>query len=199
MANWTIGTGSVMTHGRTRYGAGTPAIQYFQESTCPSTQVIKYGDVVSRDTTTSTGGLRIRRGYSSGGNGGNLLLIAQTILGIAAEASTSDGSTAGLVDPSSAAPGTAIKRKIGVFVAEPDAEFLGYLSAGASASSNNGDNFAVRFDSTNQVWMVDSTNSTAALVTVKQTGIPEGTEGDTNGPVYFKFLSSNVYLGTVSV
>jgi hypothetical protein len=39
---------------------------------------------------------------------------------------------------------------------------------------------------------VDSTNSTAALVTITITGIPEGTVGSTNGPVYFKFLSSNV-------
>jgi len=197
MADWTIGTGSVMTHGRTRYGAATPAIQYFQESTCPSTQVIKYGDIVSRDTTVSTGGLRVRRGYSSGGNGADLLLIAQTIIGIAAEGSTSDGSNSGNVDPSSSAPGTPIRKKIGVFVAEAGCEFVGYLTAGASASSNNGDNFAVRFDSTNQVWLVDSTNSTVALVTVKQTGIPEGTEGDTNGPVYFKFLTSNVYLGVL--
>jgi hypothetical protein len=194
MADWTIGTGSVMTHGRSRGGASTPVIQYFQESTCPSTQVIKYGDVVSRDTTVSTGGLRIRRGYSSGGDGANLLLIGQTIVGIAAEGSTSDGSTTGNVDP---VAGAIVKKKLGVFVAEPDTEFVGYLSAGASASSNNGDNFAVRFDSTNQVWMVDSTNSTAALVTVKQTGVVDGTEGDTNGPIYFKFLSSNVYLGVI--
>ena len=199
MADWTIGTGSYITHGRARSGGGTPSIQYFQESTAASTAVIKIGDVVVRDTVVTTGGLRVRRGASSGGNGANLLLIGQTIVGIASEGSTSDGSTAGLVDPSSAAPGTPIKRKIGVFVAEPDCEYVGYLSAGASASSNNGDNFAVRYDSTNHVYMVDSTNSTAALVTVKQTGIPEGTEGDTNGPVYFKFLSSNVYLGSVTV
>lgn len=199
MADWTIGTGSYITHGRARSGGGTPSIQYFQESTAASTAVIKIGDVVVRDTVVTTGGLRVRRGASSGGNGANLLLIGQTIVGIASEGSTSDGSTAGLVDPSSAAPGTPIKRKIGVFVAEPDCEYIAYLSAGASASSNNGDNFAVRYDSTNHVYMVDSTNSTAALVTVKQTGIPEGTEGDTNGPVYFKFLSSNVYLGSVTV
>lgn len=199
MADWTIGTGSYMAHGRSRSGGGTPSIQYFQESTAASTAVIKIGDVVVRDTVVSTGGLRVRRGASSGGNGANLLLIAQTIMGIAAEGSTSDGSTTGLVDPSSGASGKVIKKKIGVFVAEPDCEFVGYLSAGASASSNNGDNFAVRYDSTNHVYMVDSTNSTAALVTVKQTGIPEGTEGDTNGPVYFKFLTSNVYLGSVTV
>jgi hypothetical protein len=196
MADWTIGTGSNPTHGRTRFGAATPAIQYFQESTCVSTALIKLGDIVSRDTTVSTGGLRVRRAYGGGGNGANLLAIGQTIIGIAAQAAVSNGAS-GQVDPSSAAPGSYIPNKIGIYVAEPGCEFVGYLSAGASFSSNNGDNFAVRFDSTNQVWMVDSTNSTAALVTVTQTGIPEGTEGDTNGPVYFKFLSSNVYAGVL--
>lgn len=196
MADWTIGAGSNPTHGRTRFGATTPAIQYFQESTCASTAVIKLGDVVVRDTVTSTGGLRVRRAATSGGGGANLLLIGQTIIGIAAEAGVSDGAT-GQVDPSSAAPGSYIPNQVGIFVAEPGCEFVGYLSAGASASSNNGDDFAVRYDSTNHVFMVDSTNSTAALVTVKQTGIPQGTEGDTNGPIYFKFLSSNVYAGVL--
>ena len=195
MADWTIGTGSNPYHGRTRFGAATPAIQYFQESSAASTAVIKLGDIVSRDTTVSTGGFRIRRSYAGGGNGANLLAIGQTIVGIAVEASTSDGNSTGLVDPSSSAPGTPLNRLIGVAVAEPGCEFVGYLSGGASASSNNGEDFAVRYDSTNHVFMVDSTNSTVALVTVTQTGIVEGTIGDTNGPVYFKFLSSNVYAG----
>lgn len=194
MADWTIGADSNPRHGRTRFGAATPAIQYFQESTAVSTAVIKYGDIVSRDTTVSTGGFRIRRAYAAGGNGSNLLAIGQTIVGIAVEGSTSDGSNS-LVDPSSSAPGSPLNRQIGVAVAEPGCEFVGYLTAGASASSNNGDEFAVRYDSTNHVFLVDSTNSTAALATVIQTGIPNGTEGDTNGPVYFKFLSSNVYAG----
>ena len=194
MADWTINAGSNPAHGRTRFGAATPAIQYFQESSAVSSAVIKYGDIVSRDTTVSTGGLRIRRAYHAGGNGGNLLSIGQTIIGVAVEASTSDGSNS-LVDPSSSAPGSPLNRLIGVAVAEPGCEFIGYLTAGASASSNNGEDFAVRYDSTNHVFLVDSTNSTAALVTVTQTGIPNGTDGDTNGPVYFKFLSSNVYAG----
>jgi hypothetical protein len=194
MADWTINADSNPRHGRTRFGAATPAIQYFQESSAASTAVIKYGDIVSRDTTVSTGGFRIKRAYHAGGNGGNLLAIGQTIVGIAVEASTSDGNSS-LVDPSSSAPGTPLNRLIGVAVAEPGCEFIGYLTAGVSASSNNGDDFAVRYDSTNHVFLVDSTNSTAALVTVTQTGIPDGTIGDTNGPVYFKFLSSNVFAG----
>lgn len=194
MADWTINADSNPRHGRTRFGAATPAIQYFQESTAVSTAVIKYGDIVSRDTTVSTGGFRIKRAYHAGGNGGNLLSIGQTIIGIAVEGSTSDGSGTNL---SSGGVGLIQNRLIGVAVAEPGCEYVGYLTAGASASSNNGDDFAVRYDSTNHVFLVDSTNSTAALVTVKQTGVPDGTEGDTNGPVYFKFLSSNVYLGVL--
>lgn len=194
MADWTINADSNPRHGRTRFGAATPAIQYFQESSAVSTAVIKYGDIVSRDTTVSTGGFRIRRAYIASSN--SLLNIGQTIVGVAVEGSTSDGNSS-LVDPSSSAPGTPLNRLIGVAVAEPGCEFIGYLTAGASASSNNGDSFGVRYDSTNHVWLVDSTNSTAALATVIQTGIPNGTEGDTNGPVYFKFLSSNVFAGVL--
>lgn len=195
MADWTIGTGSNPSHGRTRFGASVPAIQYYQESTAVSTAVIKLGDIVSRDTTVSTGGFRIRRAYAAGGNGGNLLAIGQTIVGVAVEASTSDGSNTGLTDGSSAAPGSALNRLIGVAVAEPGCEFLIYQTNGVARSSNNGDDFAVRYDSTNHVFLLDSTNSTAALVTVTQTAVPSQYEGDTNGPVYVKFLSSNVYAG----
>jgi hypothetical protein len=192
MADWTINTASNPSHGRSRKGAAAPVIEYFQESTAASTAVIKAGDIVSRDTSVSTGGFRIRRAYHGGGDGGNLLAIGQNIVGVAVEGSTSDGSLTGL---SSAGVGIIQNRKIGVAIADKDTEFVAYLTAGASASSNNGDNFAVRYDSSNHVFLVDSTNSTAALVTVQQTGIPDGTEGDTNGPVYFKFLSSNVYVG----
>lgn len=195
MADWTINAGSNPSHGRTRFGAATPAIQYYQASTAVSTAVIKYGDIVSRDTTVSTGGFRIRRAYAGGGTGANLLAIGQTIVGIAVEADASDGSNSPLVDGSSGTPGAALNRLIGVAVAEPGCEYLGYLTAGASASSNNGSERCVRYDSTNHVFLVDSTNSTAALMTVIQTGVPEGTVGDTNGPVYFKFLSSNVFAG----
>ena len=51
---------------------------------------------------------------------------------------------------------------------------------------------AIRYDSTNHVYGLDSTNSTAALAVVTITDIPDGTSGDTNGPVIFKFLSTGV-------
>lgn len=194
MADYTIGTDSNPYHGRSRKGAATPVIQYFQESTAASTAVIKLGDIVSRDTTVSTGGFRIKQAYRGGGTGSNLLAIGQHIVGVAAEASTSDGSLTGL---SSGGAGAALTRQIGVFVADPETEFVGYLtgivaSAPVSRSSLVGQERSVRYDSTNHIYGIDSTNSTVALRTVMITGIPDGTEGSTRGPVYFKFLSSNV-------
>ena len=190
MADYTIGVDSNPYHGLTDGGATAPEIQYFQETTCASTAVIKRGDIVASDTLVSTLAYRIVRAPAGGGNGTNLLLT-NAIIGVAVEGSTSDGSTTGLSNVNN--------RLIGVIPARQNTQFVGYLSAGASDMSMVGTQKAIRYDSTNHVYMVDSTNSTAALVTVKQTGIPEGTEGDTNGPIYFKFLSSNVYLGSVTV
>lgn len=191
MADYTINAYSNPEHGRSRRGASAPVVAYFQESTAASSAVIKLGDIVSQDTSVSTGGFRIKRAYHAGGNGGNLLAIGQHIVGVAVEASTSDGSLTGL---SSEGVGLVQNRMIGVAAADPETEFVGYLigSNNVSASSLIGQQKAVRYDSTNHIFGVDSTNSTAALVTVTITGVPQGTEGSTNGPVYFKFLSSNV-------
>jgi hypothetical protein len=191
MADFTINAHSNPYHGRARKGAATPTIQYYQEATCASTLVIKLGDIVSQDTTVSTGGFRIRQAYRAGGNGSNLLAIGQHILGVAVEGSTGDGTLTG---GSSAGVGLNANPKIGVAIADPETEFVAYLtgSANVSASSLVGQNKAVIYDATNHVFLIDSTNSTAALVTATITGVPDGTEGSTNGPVYFKFLSSNV-------
>lgn len=193
MADYTINTDSNPYHGRSRRGNATPNIAYFPESTCASTLVIKLGDIVSQDTTVSTGGFRVRQAYRAGGNGANLLAIGQHIVGVAIEASTGDGTLTG---GSSEGVGLAQRPMIGVAAADPETEFVGYLAgtspANISASSLIGQQKAVRYDATNHVFVVDSTNSTAALVTVTITGVPQGTEGSTNGPVYFKFLSSNV-------
>jgi hypothetical protein len=191
MANWTINAGSNPSHGRSRKGAATPVIDYYQESTCASSLVIKLGDIVSRDTSVSTGGFRVRQAYRAGGTGANLLAIGQHIVGVAVEGSTSDGSGTGL---SSEGVGLVQNRKIGIAIADPETEFVAYLtgSAAVSGSSLIGQQKAIQYDGTNHVFLIDSTNSTAALVTATITGIPDGTAGDTNGPVYFKFLSSNV-------
>jgi hypothetical protein len=194
MADWTLNTGSNPSHGRSRKGAATPVIQYFQESTCPSTEVIKLGDICSQDTNVSTGGFRIRRSYIAGGQEANLLSIGQHIVGVAVEASTSDGS---LTNLSSGGVGLIQNRQIGIAIADVDTEFIGYLASTAATKPVSGSSLiglerSVRYDSTNHIYTIDNVNSTVALRTVKITGIPDGTDGDTNGPVYFKFLSSNV-------
>lgn len=190
MADWTINSGSNPSHYRTRHGAGAPAIRYFQESTAASTAVIKLGDIVSNDTVVTTGGFRIVRAPFNGGNGSNLLNTTN-VLGLAAEASTSTGSTAGLTDGSTNQAGA---RMIGVFIAEPDVEYKGFLigANNVSGSSLIGLQRAIRYDSTNAIYGVDSTNSTAALASVVITDVPLETVGDTNGPVIFKFLSTGV-------
>lgn len=182
MADYVITADSNPQH----YGAGanTPLIRYYQESTCVSTAVIKRGDIVSFDTVTSSASFRIRRAPFDGGTTPNLLNTTN-VVGVAVEASTSDGSTTGLANPR--------VRLIGVAVAEPNAEFVGYLLGnGAADSTQLGKLLAVRYDSTNHIYGVDSTNSTAALASVAITGIPEPTIGDTNGAVIFKFLSTGV-------
>jgi len=188
MADWTINAGSNPQHYRSRAGAGTPAIRYFQESTCASTAVIKAGDIVSNDTVVSTGGFRIVRAPFNGGTPA-VVLNTTNVLGIAIENSTSDGSTTGLAlnDNTQIA-----NRQLGVLIADGDAEFRGYLDAGPSLSSMIGTAHNIRYDSTNHVYLVESTNSTSGLTSVFITDVPRETVGDTNGPVIFKFLAANV-------
>lgn len=176
MADWTIGADSNPQFERS--GASTPVIRFFEESTCASTAAIKYGDIVSNDTVTTTK-FRIVRAPFNGGNGSNLLNTTN-VLGLAIEASTAAGSSGA--------------SKIGVFVAEPGAEYRAYLigNNNVSGSSLIGLQRAIRYDSTLHIYAIDSTNSTAALANVVITDIPNGTEGDTNGPVIFKFLSTGV-------
>jgi hypothetical protein len=181
MADYTIGTGSNPSHRLS--GASSPLIRYYQEATCASSRVIKYGDIVSNDTVTTTK-FRILRAPHAGGNGGNILATTN-VIGLAVEASTSDGSTTGLDDAGE-------NKRIGVVLADPNTEFTAYLigSNNVTGSSLVGVTRAVAYDSTNHVFVIDSTNSTSALLGVQITGIPYGTDASTNGPVNFRFLSS---------
>ena len=188
MADWTINAGSNPSHYRSRGGASTPVIRYFQESTAASTAVIKAGDIVQNDTVVSTGGFRIVRAVCGGGTPA-IVLNTTNVLGIAIEASASDGSTAGLTGGSTNQVGA---RMIGVLVAENDAEYKGYLQTGPSALSMIGTQKNIMYDSTNHVFLVESTNSTVSLASVTITDVPLETVGDTNGPVIFKFLAANV-------
>ena len=186
MADWTASKGSFVRPYRSPYGS--PMIRYFEASTNASTTgLIRVGDFVQFDTCNSLAtDWRIAVAQSTGGNGGNLLGInGNNLLGIAVESDVSDGTTSGI----------GVNRKIGVALFYHEQEFLGYLRGNnASASSLVGKPKSVIRDSTNRIWQIDSTNSTSALQTVIITDIPEGTIGDTGGPVIFKmYLSTLVH------
>ncbi len=184
MADWTLSTATVFRPYRSLHGS--PIIKYFQESTCASSQTIHLGQVVTTDTNVTTGGDRLVIAPSSGGNGANLMQVAIiSLVGVAAMGSTSDGTTTGL--------SVHTNKQLPVWVADDETEFLGYLKgSGPAASSLIGLDKAIIYDTTLATYFIDSTNSTAALVAVHITDIPDYAVGDTNGPVVFRFLSSNV-------
>jgi len=194
MAEWTNTTNSYFRP--YRHPLGSPPIRYFEESTCAATAILQYGDVVAFDTVAATAGHRILRAPSSGGTGTNLLQVGVTsLLGVCGENSTSDGSTSGLTNGTVVGP-QRVNRKLGVWLADPNTEFIGFMSTAGgnnlAASTLIGLQKAVIYDRTLHRFLIDSTNSTAALFAVKITDIPSESINDTNGPVIFKFLSSNV-------
>lgn len=198
MADWAGTSNSVIRP--YRHPSGSFPIRYYEESTAASTATIRRGDVVSFDTVVASASHRILRAPSSGGTGTNLLEVGVTsLLGVSAEHSTSDGSTTGLASSVGTRPGN---RQIGVYLADPQTEFLGYLSSagvGPAVASRNliGGRRALIYNRTQHAFFIDSTNSTAALAAVVITDIPSESIGDTNGPVIFKFLSSNVAVNAV--
>lgn len=200
MADWN-GSSNTVTRPY-RHGSGTPPIRYFEESTCASTAIVRRGDVVCFDTVVASAAHRILRAPSSGGNGGNLLQVGITsLLGVAADGSTGDGSTLGLA--SSNGTRGSLGKQLGVYLADPGTEFLGYLStggAGPAIASRNliGTRKAVVYDRNLHNFYIDSTNSTVALAAVVITDIPSESIGDSGAaPVIFKFLSTNVAVNAL--
>jgi hypothetical protein len=103
------------------------------------------------------------------------------------------------VDDSSIAGNFTSPRMVGVALADGLTTFLGYFKSGGAGttpraqSSLFGANRPIIFDSTLNKHFIDSTNSTAALVSAKIIGFPPNVLGDSGGvPCYLKFLSSNV-------
>jgi hypothetical protein len=183
MAQWTLNAGNYFRPYRAM--GGDARIRHFQCSTCASSDVITVGMVVNFNTVVTTGG-GIVQAPSSGGNGGNLLQVGITsLIGIAAESDTSDGSTTGLSNR--------YNRRIGVWLAADQTEFLGWCKgAGVVGTTMIGQQKAIIYDTTLATYFIDSTNSTAALAAVTITDVPEYALESTNGPVVFKFLSSNI-------
>ena len=183
MADWTASKDSFMRPYRSPHGA--PYLKYFEASTVASTATgIRVGDIVQFDTAVSSASHRIVVAQSTGGNDANLLGInGDALVGIAAESDASAGSTVGL-GPT---------RKIGVFVFDAETEFVGYTRwSGPVTSTMIGEARAIIHDSTLRIWQVDSTNSTAALVTCIITDVPDQFIGDTGAPVVFKISPSSL-------
>ena len=200
MAQWTNSSGSWMRPYLHPWGA--PHIKYYQESTAASTATIRVGHAVSNNTVITTGGQRIVRAPSSAGTGTNLLeVLTASLIGVAVEASTSDGGLTGLIDDSTTpSPIGPRSRMIGVAVADGVTQYLGYFKSGGAGttpralSSLIGLNRPVILDSTLNLHFIDSTNSTVALVAVRIIDFPQDVLGDSGGvPCVFKFLSSNVH------
>ena len=198
MAQWTNSSGHWLRPYMSPFGS--PQIKYYQESTAAaSSACIRVGDVVRRSTITSTGGFRIVRDHSTAGNGANLVHIGGAeIIGVAVTASTSDGSTRGLVDDSSRVISGLGPRTIGVAVADGLTEYLGHFyqgdTAALAASSRAGSVRPLQYDSSRNTYFVASTNSTAALANVRIVGFPTDVLGDSGGvPCLFKFLSTQVH------
>ena len=195
MADWANSSGNKIRPYRSPWGA--PIIREFEESTAASSDVIVRGDVVCNNTVVTTGGFRVLHAPSSGGTGTNLMQVGiNSLVGVALQNSTGDGSTTGIV-----ANGLTIggRRKVQVALADPRQEFIGYtstLNGGNGIASNLfvGTHRAVAFDRNLHTYFVASTNSTQSLAAVTITEIPESVYGDSGGwPVIFRFLSTNLH------
>ena len=195
--------GSSNTHMRpVRAPYGSPAIRYFQESTCVSSKTIQVGDIVTFDTVVTTA-LRLVVAPSSQGNAANLLQNGiVSLVGVAVSASTGDGSTLGQTVSTARYSG---EKYIGVAIADGLTEFaINISSVGATplqiASSMVGNTYPIECVRTavgerggHGVWFLSSTNlSTAADLSFVVTDVPSESIGDTGGVVYGKFLSTMV-------
>lgn len=173
MADITLSTRAIIRPYRSK--KGSPAIRSFQESTAASTSLIEEGRIVTFGAATAAH--RIILASSAGGR----LLLGNNVVGVAARRSTSDGSTTGLAN--------SLNRQIEVWLADPDTEFIG-PSVNVTASTDVGKTAAVIWDSTNDIHLLDSTNSTAAACRAYITEVVN--PGDTNGLYVFKFHSTTV-------
>jgi hypothetical protein len=195
--------GSSNTHMRpVRAPYGSPAIRFFQESTCASSKTIQVGDIVTFDTVVTTA-LRVVVAPSSQGAAGNLLENGmRSLVGVAVTGSTSDGSTSGQTVSTARYSGA---KYIGVALADGLTEFaINISSVGATpdqvSSTMVGKIYPIERHAAagdrggHGVWFLSSTNlSTAADLSFVVTDVPSESVGDTGGVVYGKFLSTMVH------
>lgn len=158
-----------------RSRAGSPQIRALEASTCVSTALIQYGQVVSFDIDASSASHRVVRCSSASGQNP---ILSTSIAGVAAEADASDGSTLG-VGPN---------RKIAVYLADNATEFL-FPTKLVIASTCIGLSYELSWDSTLACHHL-SANSTAGDCRLTVTDIVPGTLGDTGGYFVGRFQSS---------
>lgn len=159
---------------RTR--TGSPRILSPDASTAASTALIQAGQVVEYDGGASSAAHRIVRASTVAGHP----VLAANICGIAAAPDTSDGSTSGLADG---------KRRISVWAADGQTEFLFPSKISAVASTLVGTALALGWDSTLNFHYLTA-NSTAGDRRVWVTEVQN--PGDSNGYLWGRFTSSAV-------
>ena len=157
---------------RTR--TGSPRIITRHASTCASTALIQYGNIVIADAT-DTAAFRVIRASTAAGHP----QVLANIIGVAASADTSDGSTSGL----------SAGRPINIYAADGATEFLFPSKISAVASTLVGTALAVGWDSTLNFHYL-TTNSTAGDRRVNVTEVQN--PGDTNGFLWGRFQSTAV-------
>lgn len=177
MADYTLSSRDYPSAYRSR--KGSPQIRSFQESSCASTATIQFGNVVQLDGGSSGDAHRIIR--CSSGTGTAPLLLAG-IVGVAAQGSTSDGSTATLT------PYT--NRHLSVWVADADTEFK-FPTREVIRPAMIGLGCEVNWDSTLNISLV-SLASTAGDARFVITDVLPATIGDTGGYVIGRFHSTAV-------
>lgn len=158
-----------------RSHAGSPRMLTADASTCGSTARIAVGNVVQFDATDSAAHRLVRT--STGTLGG---ILSTNIVGVAAAADESDGSTSGLGEG---------KRPISVWAAAPGTEFI-FPAEGVLASTLVNRGRALKWDSTLGIHVCLVSNSTAAVLPVQITQVLN--PGDTNGYVVGRFQSTAV-------
>lgn len=156
---------------------GTPRVKSYDESTSVSTSVIATGQVVMFDATDGATHRIVRASTMAGA----APFLGSNVVGVSAGGTGSDGSSATVGQET---------RKVSVWEATPDAEFL-FPTKVVIASTLVNTGLELSWDSTLGFHHV-SANSTAGDRTVRITDVIPGTVGDTGGYLVGRFYSSVV-------
>jgi len=160
---------------RTR--TGSPRIVTPDASTCANAAaLIKVGQVVQFDATSSAAHRVVQASTGTSPN------LSTNIVGVAAQADTSDGSTLGLGEG---------KRQLSIWAADPTTEFLFPTNIAGTASTLVNTGLALKWDSTLGIHYAVA-NSTAGDQRILVTEVPSHMLGDTNGFVVGRFFSTAV-------